>query len=80
MGFLQFWLSKIKLLLASMKSLINCENPYSNQKAVCDLEVFPKPAMNVHGRNLTKESKGKPEQVRKEFKKYIYSHVHKVLF
>jgi hypothetical protein len=25
MGFLQFWLSKIKLLLASMKSLTNCE-------------------------------------------------------
>jgi hypothetical protein len=44
----------MKFLLASMKSLTNRENPSGG--------LFRKPAMNVHWRNSTNKSEGKPEQ------------------
>ncbi len=74
--------SKIKFLLASMKSLTNCEIPSSNpfsgacfgfliaacvskscSETASDPEnCYRKPAMNVHWKKSTNESKGKPEQ------------------
>jgi hypothetical protein len=73
--------SKVKFLLASMKSLTNCDIPSSNPLqrycsgfliAACvpkgcsvnclwSWKLLRKPAMNVHWKKSTNESKGKPE-------------------
>jgi hypothetical protein len=45
--------SKLKFLLASKISLTNCETPSSNSNP-----VTRKPAMNVHSKKSTNESKG----------------------
>ncbi len=57
---------KIKIILASMKSLSyskHTSSKYCSEKAACDVDIVPKERSAMQTKKFTNNSKGKPKLI-----------------